>query len=111
MNPEPSPSIFTRPDGRELDPRHHLDTHRGKYRLRITIDQGGKFVGLRICQPLRTSDPDLAGLLRDVAVEALARAGCLTRDIVLTAEPEAGEVDAISLPSEFSNESRLSPIE
>lgn len=76
--------LFFRPDGRPLPPMHHLDTHRGAFRIRATIDQGAKFTGKRICVPLRTRDPHLAEKMRDMMLEGWARAGVLCRDIVLS---------------------------
>ena len=93
MQEPPSPSRLRRPDGRQLPAGSHLDTHRGSYRLRVTITQGEKFVGVRICQPLRTRDPIKAAEMRDLAVELLARCGCLTRDVLLTPD-DNDEVDA-----------------
>jgi hypothetical protein len=90
MNEQPK---FCRTDGRPLSEAHHLSLNpRGKFVFRATIDQGAKFSGKRISVPLRTNDPALAARLRDVAAETLARAGLLTRDIVLSDEPDILEM-------------------
>ena len=80
--------LFTRPDGRPLPKGHHLDRHRGKFRVKATIDQGDKFSGKRICIPLRTEDPERAEYGRDVAIYVLSLVGFLCREIVVNDEPE-----------------------
>lgn len=83
--------IFRRPDGRPLQSNHHLETARGSYRVKVTVDAGGKYVGRRITIPLRTRDMELAKHMRDAAIEALTRANLLCRQIVLTDETDVFE--------------------
>lgn len=80
---EESTVTFRRPDGRQLEPWHHLSLGpRGKYVLRLTVSaDGGKFVGRRIVQQLRTNDPRLALEKRDAVIEAFKLAGMVCRDV------------------------------
>ena len=60
---------------------HHLKKSEGHpYQLRVTIDQGPKFVGKRITIPLSTRDYKEALRLRDHLLHALKSADFLTKD-------------------------------
>lgn len=50
------------------------------YQLRVTIDQGPKFVGKRVTVPLGTRDYHEAIRLRDMMLKALASGDFLTKD-------------------------------
>jgi hypothetical protein len=78
-------TLFRRPDGRPLPARHHLDKHpRGAWRMAVTVDRpGSHYTGTRVKIPLHTRDEIEAGLRRDCVLEALCRAGCLCRDVVI----------------------------
>lgn len=80
---EESTAKFFRPDGRELEPLHHLRLGpRGKYVLQLTVSaDGGKFVGRRIVQQLRTRDAQIAMAKRDAVLEAFKLAGMLCRNV------------------------------
>lgn len=80
--------IFRRPDGRELEPWHHLSMNpRRKYVLRLTVDMGPKVVGKRIVQQLRTGDPTVALEKRDAVIEFAKLAGMICRDVEII-DPE-----------------------
>jgi hypothetical protein len=71
-------------------PMHHLDRHpRGSFRLKVTVDKDGSlYSGTRIKIPLRTRDSTEAMARRDVALDALKRAGCICRNDTID---EAGD--------------------
>lgn len=59
----------------------HLKKSKGHpYQLRVTIDQGPKFVGKRVTIPIGTRDPNEATRIRDLVLEALDKGGFLTKD-------------------------------
>jgi len=60
---------------------HHLKKSAGHpYQLRVTIDQGPKFVGKRVTVPLGTRDYQEALRLRDLILMALAAGDFMTKD-------------------------------
>lgn len=71
------------------NPNRHLDRHtRGAWRMSITVlDPDPCKVGKRIKIPLKTRDLAEAQTRRDIAVEALIRAGVAARAV----EIEAGD--------------------
>ena len=65
-------------------PIKHLKKSKGHpYQLRVTIDQGPKFVGKRVTVPLGTRDYNEALRIRDLVLEALAKGGFMTKDAVI----------------------------
>lgn len=79
-----SPITFANQNGVPLPERHHLSVGpRGKFVLKITIATDPKLVGRRLTFPLRTADPGLALLKREIILETLHRTGLLSRDVTL----------------------------
>ena len=77
--------LFRRPDGRSLSEDHHLFRNsRGKFVIRATVDRGARFTGQRITVQTGTHDINVARRIRDAVVMGWIKAGCLTRDIVLS---------------------------
>jgi hypothetical protein len=106
MNESP---LFRRPDGRPLLSNHHLETARGAYRVKVTVDAGGKYVGRRITIPLRTRDEELAKHMRDAAIEALTRASVVCRHIVMTDETDIFEDESGACDNSLNCEIQQSP--
>lgn len=89
-------SIFRRPDGSTLPPRHHLDQHRGQFRLRVRVIDGRATVGRLIVIPLGTCNQAEAFARRDFALAVLSRAGVVARELHLSDGPDIDELlDAV----------------
>lgn len=80
---------FRRPDGRPLEPWHHLSLNpRQSFVLRLTVSGDKTFVGKRIVQQLRTRDAGMALAKRDAVIEAFKLAGMVCRDVVIADSAE-----------------------